>query len=890
MNLNTIGAPAQEFTPLYTLIFQTATAYSNDVQARIRTTDDGDDYIDWRTTQAGGGSGGGGAGDVTGPSSSTDNAIARFDLATGKVIQESAIILTDTGSLVIPDQNGLQDASLQPAIVINDADGPDIYFNGNIAISVLENGLWMYAQPSENEVYQAEGWYFADTGNALTWKNMTPGFTTIIEGIQALDASVFLIKADPDGAVELYHNGTKYFETGHDNATGEGIKLGSNAEGLWLMHDDTLGFGWIICREGELGLFIDADRQTSDPSLITLRVANDSGVLETGLIVNGFGATELYHSGVKTFETAAGQFILYNFDASESVIFYNETVVDATFEIRNLQHGGKVLLSAENTATGAIEPLFLGDPDGSSALYHGGIKTIETYQDLGESRGGLTIYDDEADKSHVILVLNSNGQTIFANQFAGGELQFGAVNDAEAWKVMCNMDPDGAVELFHAGIPAFQTVIDPLEANNVGFMTGTVGAKSCVWYLNTVDNWTFLRAYDVPFYIDADMNAADTPSSMHLRAVNDESEKHEGIVVNGTLREIQLYYDNVKSITTYTGGAAMFDSTGAQGVVTMQSNEFRVINTVKSGHVALKGQQDGEAWVYMFDGDPDGAASLYHNGVVQFQTINQSSVSGTSMHNNSGAALFFYAANDTATPNVWYINAAVESAHIIINSIASGGAVNHDLFVGDPDGTVELYYNGVKAFETRAAGIYVYSGADNGSLFVNSSVLTVKSYVESGHVKIQGINDAAATGTMLLADPDGAVELYFNGVKTLETTATGLKTIFANTWDKQQNSAIATLSSSSAAVAWNLTTGQSAKHTLSEDTTISAPSNMVDGGTYVIRITQAAGLYTLSWNAAFDWGESAAPEEPAANGDAIVVTFTSDGTNMLGVEFLREEA
>ena len=44
-------------------------------------------------------SGGGGSGDVVGPASSTDNAIARFDSTTGKLIQNSTGILTDAGAL-----------------------------------------------------------------------------------------------------------------------------------------------------------------------------------------------------------------------------------------------------------------------------------------------------------------------------------------------------------------------------------------------------------------------------------------------------------------------------------------------------------------------------------------------------------------------------------------------------------------------------------------------------------------------------------------------------------------------------------------------------------------------------------------------------------------------
>jgi hypothetical protein len=43
-----------------------------------------------------------GSGDVTGPDSATDNAIARFDQATGKLIQNSLATVSDSGSINIP--------------------------------------------------------------------------------------------------------------------------------------------------------------------------------------------------------------------------------------------------------------------------------------------------------------------------------------------------------------------------------------------------------------------------------------------------------------------------------------------------------------------------------------------------------------------------------------------------------------------------------------------------------------------------------------------------------------------------------------------------------------------------------------------------------------------
>lgn len=47
-------------------------------------------------------SGGGGSGDVTGPASSTDNAITRFDGTGGKTIQNSSATIDDNGTVNIP--------------------------------------------------------------------------------------------------------------------------------------------------------------------------------------------------------------------------------------------------------------------------------------------------------------------------------------------------------------------------------------------------------------------------------------------------------------------------------------------------------------------------------------------------------------------------------------------------------------------------------------------------------------------------------------------------------------------------------------------------------------------------------------------------------------------
>ncbi len=58
LSLGGLGDLTPEYVPIATVIWQTSNSYSNTVQSRVRSTDDGDDYIDWREQRgAGGGQG-----------------------------------------------------------------------------------------------------------------------------------------------------------------------------------------------------------------------------------------------------------------------------------------------------------------------------------------------------------------------------------------------------------------------------------------------------------------------------------------------------------------------------------------------------------------------------------------------------------------------------------------------------------------------------------------------------------------------------------------------------------------------------------------------------------------------------------------------------------------
>jgi hypothetical protein len=79
-------------------------------------------------------------GDVTGPASSTDNAIARFDLTTGKLLQNSAITISDASGGGVTMDTGVSETTVNlfttnaTSVVIGKAGGSTVTTSGNIKV------------------------------------------------------------------------------------------------------------------------------------------------------------------------------------------------------------------------------------------------------------------------------------------------------------------------------------------------------------------------------------------------------------------------------------------------------------------------------------------------------------------------------------------------------------------------------------------------------------------------------------------------------------------------------------------------------------------------------------------------------------------------------------
>jgi hypothetical protein len=105
----------------------------------------------------------------------------------------------------------------------------------------------------------------------------------------------------------------------------------------------------------------------------------------------------------------------------------------------------------------------------------------------------------------------------------------------------------------------------------------------------------------------------------------------------------------------------------------------------------------------------------------------------------------------------------------------------------------------------------------------------------------------------------------------------------ATTFTKQQAFGTATLTDA-ATIAWDVSGAQVAKVTLGGNRTLGAPTNLIDGATYVLRVKQdATGSRTLAYNSVFKWPGGTAPVLSTAANALDILTFVSDGTYLYGV-------
>lgn len=139
-----------------------------------------------------------------------------------------------------------------------------------------------------------------------------------------------------------------------------------------------------------------------------------------------------------------------------------------------------------------------------------------------------------------------------------------------------------------------------------------------------------------------------------------------------------------------------------------------------------------------------------------------------------------------------------------------------------------------------------------------------------------------ATGKLLGRTTSGdgdTEEIAIDASLSMDAQELAVNLANSNSWTGAQGFAKATLTSSSAHVAWDMSVGQVAYHTLTENTTLDAPSNAVAGFVYILVLKQhASAAKTLAFNGAYKWPGGTVPTLSSAVGYVDVMTVVYDGS------------
>ncbi len=278
------------------------------------------------------------------------------------------------------------------------------------------------------------------------------------------------IKVVPDGAVELYYDNSKKFETTSEGSKAYGIFRVEGAEGA----------------DGKL--LIQADDGDDNDDYTRLRHGADgyfyienysSGSYETAIKSNGDGAVELYYDNSKKLETrSAGVNTLGNHyvfdnnkfccgDAADLEIYHTSS--NNHSNIRHTQAAGNLYIDSAGSTnfrhyvdtggTISFETYATFNDDGAVELYHDNIKTCQT------TTNGVIVYGAEANDANLWLYADEGDDNADKWKFnaaaAGGFFLENAASGSWETSIKCN--GNGAVELYYDGTRACYTASNALK-------------------------------------------------------------------------------------------------------------------------------------------------------------------------------------------------------------------------------------------------------------------------------------------------------------------------------------------------------------------------------------------------------------------------------------------
>ena len=227
----------------------------------------------------------------------------------------------------------------------------------------------------------------------------------------------------------------------------------------------------------------------------------------------------------------------------------------------------------------------------------------------------------------------------------------------------------------------------------------------------------------------------------------------------GTGNDLEIYH---------TGSQSRIENSGT-GELRIQADDIQIT--------------DKEANDFHIKCVHDGTVELYHDNSKKFETLSngvkvtgQIDVNGGSISLEDSRSLLFGASDDLQIFHDGYNRICGDSLYI------NNKANTEQYIYCHNNGRVDLFYDNVRTFETEANGVIV-KGPEGGDALLkvyadegddNADLWRLRSNASSSEFTIQNANNGGGWDTNILAVGDGAVELYHDGTKRLETSSTGV--------------------------------------------------------------------------------------------------------------------
>jgi hypothetical protein len=295
-------------------------------------------------------------------------------------------------------------------------------------------------------------------------------------------------------------------------------------------------------------------------------------------------------------------------------------------------------------------------------------------------------------------------------------------------------DSDNTLDFAITSIPGVTFTGD------VTFDNGTNSGKDIVWdesedYLNFKDNVhaTFGNGSDLRIYHDGSHNILLGVNGADFK-IKDASNTS---AIFDTSAGVELFYADSKKLETTSSGISVTGSVVPSEHVDLADNKKLLLGTdddiefYSSGSHGYLANGTGDLYIksdalYLkatnnenyLKATADGAVELYHNNVKKFDTKSD----GVEIHghlltgdaneirigNGPDLKLYHSGGNSFVTNATGQLE--IRSDTLLLQDNANG----HSMFKGVADGTVELYHDNVKTFETHSNGIVIL-GPEGGS-------------------------------------------------------------------------------------------------------------------------------------------------------------------------------